>query len=313
MKKTFGIIFLILGLIMIVAGIAALTNSSTRNNSYEGKVQNEFSENYRSNNSQQQAGGGTLFVVGLVFFVLGIVMVATKTKKQRLKEAELIILKNMQSTTPTIQPIQSNLNSNSIDELSKQAINFYKQKDYISAIAVTQRVLAIDPTNNQNHFNLACLYSITNNQEAFNSLSKAIDFGYLKFDKINTEEDLQWLRNQPAFNGFLKNGYKLNEPELEILKNEQPTTSSVQPIQSNSNSNSIDELTIKEIKKYYLHNGIEQQGPFDIDELKNKDIKKDTPIWFDGLPDWTTAENVDEIKELIKTSTPPPFKTSNKL
>ena len=61
------------------------------------------------------------------------------------------------------------------------------------------------------------------------------------------------------------------------------------------------------MKKYYLHNGIEQQGPFDIDDLKIKDINKCTPIWYDGLPEWTTAEKVDDLKELIKTSTPPPF------
>jgi len=213
MKKTFGIIFLIIGLIMIVAGIAALTNSSTRNHSYEGQVQNEFSQNYRSNNNQQQAGGGALIVVGLVFFVLGIVMVATKSEKQRLKETELKVLKSMQATTPNAQPIQSNSNSNSIDELTKQALNFYKQKEYTSAIAVTQRALTINPTNYQSHFNLACLYSVIKNQEAFNSLSKAVEYGYSKFDKINTETDLQWLREQPSFDSFLKNGYKLKESE----------------------------------------------------------------------------------------------------
>jgi len=213
MKKTFGIIFLIIGLIMIVAGIAALTQSSTRNSSFEGQVQNQFSDNYRSNDSQQQAGGGALIVVGLVLFVVGIFMVAAKTKKQRLKEAELKVLKNMQTTTPDALPIQNNSNSNSIDELTKQALNFYKQKEYTSAIAVTQRALTINPTNYQSHFNLACLYSVIKNQEAFNSLSKAVEYGYSKFDKINTETDLQWLREQPSFDSFLKNGYKLKESE----------------------------------------------------------------------------------------------------
>ncbi len=61
------------------------------------------------------------------------------------------------------------------------------------------------------------------------------------------------------------------------------------------------------MKKYFLHNGTEQQGPFDLDDLKAKNINKDTPIWYDGLHDWTTAEKIDDLKELLKTSTPPPF------
>lgn len=63
------------------------------------------------------------------------------------------------------------------------------------------------------------------------------------------------------------------------------------------------------MKKYFLHNGTEQQGPFDLDDLKAKLVNKDTPIWYDGLPDWTTAEKIDELKEILRTSTPPPFET----
>ncbi len=61
------------------------------------------------------------------------------------------------------------------------------------------------------------------------------------------------------------------------------------------------------MKKFYLHNGTEQQGPFDIDELKAKNITKETSIWHEGLPEWTTADKVDELKELFSKTTPPPF------
>lgn len=61
------------------------------------------------------------------------------------------------------------------------------------------------------------------------------------------------------------------------------------------------------MKKYFLHNGIDQQGPFDIEDLKSKNIDKETPIWYEGIPDWTTAEKIDELKDLFKTKTPPPF------
>ena len=63
------------------------------------------------------------------------------------------------------------------------------------------------------------------------------------------------------------------------------------------------------MKKYYLHNGTDQQGPFDIEDLKAKNITKETSIWHEGLSEWTTAEKIDDLKDLFKISTPPPFGT----
>jgi hypothetical protein len=62
------------------------------------------------------------------------------------------------------------------------------------------------------------------------------------------------------------------------------------------------------MKKFYLHNGAEQSGPFDLNELREKKITQSTPIWYEGISDWTNAENVDELKELFKSAAPPPFK-----
>jgi hypothetical protein len=61
------------------------------------------------------------------------------------------------------------------------------------------------------------------------------------------------------------------------------------------------------MKVYYLHSGLEQQGPFDIEELKAKHITENTPVWFDGLPDWTNASEIDELKFLFPQKGPPPF------
>jgi len=60
------------------------------------------------------------------------------------------------------------------------------------------------------------------------------------------------------------------------------------------------------MKKYYLQIATEKVGPFDIEDLKTLGVNKDTPIWYDGLASWTTAGNVDELKNLF-TTTPPPF------
>ena len=61
------------------------------------------------------------------------------------------------------------------------------------------------------------------------------------------------------------------------------------------------------MKKYYLHNGIESSGPFDLTELQMKQITATTPVWFSGLADWKTAGEIDELQSILKVI-PPPFK-----
>jgi hypothetical protein len=63
------------------------------------------------------------------------------------------------------------------------------------------------------------------------------------------------------------------------------------------------------MKRFYLHNGTEQQGPFDIEDLKTKNISRETSIWYEGLDEWTTAEKVEDLKSLFK-STPPPLRAT---
>jgi hypothetical protein len=64
------------------------------------------------------------------------------------------------------------------------------------------------------------------------------------------------------------------------------------------------------MKKYYLHNGVGQEGPFDLSELKEKYIKSDTPIWYNGIAEWTTAGKVEELISLLNPVVPPPFQQS---
>jgi hypothetical protein len=62
------------------------------------------------------------------------------------------------------------------------------------------------------------------------------------------------------------------------------------------------------MKKYYLHNGTENIGPFDTDELKTKAITKNTEVWCEGMEDWRKAGEVDELKNSL-TVLPPPIKS----
>jgi hypothetical protein len=61
------------------------------------------------------------------------------------------------------------------------------------------------------------------------------------------------------------------------------------------------------MKKFYFHDGAEQQGPYELNELKEKAITTETPIWFEGLEDWKPAKEIVELKGLV-ANTPPAFK-----
>lgn len=60
------------------------------------------------------------------------------------------------------------------------------------------------------------------------------------------------------------------------------------------------------MKKYYLHNGTENIGPFDLEDLKLHNLTKDTPIWYEGIEEWKTAGEIEELKSVLIV-VPPPY------
>lgn len=63
------------------------------------------------------------------------------------------------------------------------------------------------------------------------------------------------------------------------------------------------------MQKYFLNDGSGQQGPFSLEELKDKNLLPTTPIWYDGLEKWTTAGELPELKDIL-VHMPPPFEAS---
>lgn len=63
------------------------------------------------------------------------------------------------------------------------------------------------------------------------------------------------------------------------------------------------------MKKYFLHDGNQQYGPYDLNELQARGISKYTQVWHEGLESWTNAENIEELRVSFKPS-PPPFPQS---
>ena len=64
--------------------------------------------------------------------------------------------------------------------------------------------------------------------------------------------------------------------------------------------------------KYFIIENNEQQGPFSVDELRDKHIPSDTLVWAEGMTDWTPAWKVDELKQFLyntaQTTVPPPYR-----
>lgn len=65
------------------------------------------------------------------------------------------------------------------------------------------------------------------------------------------------------------------------------------------------------MKEYYIHNGKDNRGPFNIEELKDQKITKDTPVWSNDMQNWKKAGEVDELKSILSNN-PPPLKKIQK-
>lgn len=60
------------------------------------------------------------------------------------------------------------------------------------------------------------------------------------------------------------------------------------------------------MRKYFIHNGQSEVGPFDFEQLKTMQLKNETPIWYEGLHNWTTANNIEELKPILNSIVSPP-------
>lgn len=86
----------------------------------------------------------------------------------------------------------------------------YKDYDYDGAIEDFNKALDIEPNDVATHFNLACAYSLNERPEkAFFHLSQAVANGFNDFQRIKEHDALAFLRIQPEFEAFEKNGFRL--------------------------------------------------------------------------------------------------------
>lgn len=57
--------------------------------------------------------------------------------------------------------------------------------------------------------------------------------------------------------------------------------------------------------EYYYHDGVNSVGPFTLEQLRGKNISRNTPVWHSGMQDWKPAGEVASLAQLF--GTPPPI------
>jgi TM2 domain-containing membrane protein YozV len=93
--------------------------------------------------------------------------------------------------------------------LKQSGIQHFRNYDYESAIEDFLDALEIRPKSAALHFNLACCYSIIEDDErAFLHLEEAVANGFNDLDKIHTHDALAYLRSSNQFDDFLSRGYR---------------------------------------------------------------------------------------------------------
>lgn len=58
-------------------------------------------------------------------------------------------------------------------------------------------------------------------------------------------------------------------------------------------------------KKYFFVEGPYTLGPYTLEELRAKNISRDTRVWFPELGDWKPAGSIPELNDLFKLVPPP--------
>lgn len=109
-----------------------------------------------------------------------------------------------------------------VNPYKQEGIKKYKEYDLEGAIVDFQKGLELDARDIALHFNLACAYSLSEKVEkAYYHIDKAVEYGFKDFEKIQTHDDLAFVRIQPQFDTFKNNGFRL-EPEQKPQQIEAP-------------------------------------------------------------------------------------------
>ncbi len=128
----------------------------------------------------------------------------TRTRKAPSTNREYYEVNKPSTTKRKKAPVVRN------NPFKKSGLKKYKEYEIEEALEDFQKGLKLEPNDVSLHFNMACAYSLLENkEEAFKHLTLAIENGFADFDKIQSHDDLAFLRIQEEFDEYKANGYKL--------------------------------------------------------------------------------------------------------
>lgn len=58
--------------------------------------------------------------------------------------------------------------------------------------------------------------------------------------------------------------------------------------------------------KFFIVENNQQAGPYSVEEMAMHGVTPSTPVWREGMADWTPAGNLPELASLFSTSRPQP-------
>lgn len=94
---------------------------------------------------------------------------------------------------------------NYVDVVRRQAELLSRQGRCEEALMLDRRLVDLAPTNCVAHYNLGCSLSRNGRlSEAIEAIEKAIVLGYIDFDHLETDSDLEPLHEIPAFQALLR-------------------------------------------------------------------------------------------------------------
>ena len=60
--------------------------------------------------------------------------------------------------------------------------------------------------------------------------------------------------------------------------------------------------------EYYIASDQGPLGPYNLQQLKERPIHANDMVWCNGMPEWSRADQIEELSEIINApATPPSF------
>ena len=94
---------------------------------------------------------------------------------------------------------------NDVDLLRRQAELLAQLNRHRAALNYDRRLVALQPSDPVSHYNLACTLAVLGQaDEAIEALAVSLSLGYDDFAHLESDADLDDLRDHPAFVGLLR-------------------------------------------------------------------------------------------------------------